>query len=228
MDGIHDLGGKPGYGKVDRSDGDPVPEGKAFAHIWQAKVFAMVNAGRAVGAFTNTDRFRHAIERVHPDAYLAHGYYGRWLGGIENLLVEAGLVDSAEITERAVAMGASPDDLVAARPSADPDPVGPPPAAVGAQRPVARTPAFRVGDVVQTLSDPVEGHTRLPEYARGKTGTIIVHHDGWVYPDTSAHGEGEQPQHLYTVQFSSEVLWGCSGFSVSVDLCEPYLLEASR
>jgi nitrile hydratase len=85
-----------------------------------------------------------------------------------------------------------------------------------------------VGDTVQTLSDPVEGHTRLPEYARGKVGTIIMHHEGWVYPDTNAHGKGEQPQHLYTVRFSSKVLWGSNGFSVSLDLFEPYLLEVSQ
>jgi nitrile hydratase len=228
VDGIHDLGGKPGYGAVDKSGSEHLSAGKAFAEKWQAKVFAMVNAGRSLGAFSSSDRFRHAIERVNPDAYLAHGYYGRWLGGVENLLVEAGVVSSTEITERAVAMGASASDLVAAQPSADPDPLGQPPAAAGAQRLLARAPAFRVGDTVQTLSDPVEGHTRLPEYARGKVGTIIMHHEGWVYPDTNAHGKGEQPQHLYTVRFSSKVLWGSNGFSVSLDLFEPYLLEVSQ
>ncbi len=70
MDGVHDLGGKPGFGRVDKSGGE-----KVFQATWEAKVFAMVNAGAMAGAWHNVDRFRHAIERVHPEAYLAHGYY---------------------------------------------------------------------------------------------------------------------------------------------------------
>ena len=70
-----------------------------------------------------------------------------------------------------------------------------------------------------------EGHTRLPAYARNKLGEIIALHGGRVYPDTNAHGLGEQPQHLYTVRFSSEELWDRAGFSVALDLFEPYLLE---
>jgi hypothetical protein len=68
VDGIHDLGGKPGYGAVDKSGSEHLSAGKAFAEKWQAKVFAMVNAGRSLGAFSSSDRFRHAIERVNPDA----------------------------------------------------------------------------------------------------------------------------------------------------------------
>jgi len=86
MDGIHDLGGKDGYGPVDRTGDDDV-----FQARWEAVVFSMLEAGPATGAWRNSDRFRHAIERVDPEAYLAHGYYGRWLGGIETLLVEAGI-----------------------------------------------------------------------------------------------------------------------------------------
>ena len=35
MDGIHDLGGKPGYGKVDKGAGSEV-----FHDRWEAAVFA--------------------------------------------------------------------------------------------------------------------------------------------------------------------------------------------
>ena len=74
-----------------------------FHDRWEAKVFAMVGAGSAAGAWSNTDRFRHAVERIDPEAYLTHGYYGRWLGGVETLLVEAGIVSQEEITLRAIA-----------------------------------------------------------------------------------------------------------------------------
>lgn len=224
MDGIHDLGGKHGFGgRVVREADEPV-----FHERWEAAVFAMNGAAAAAGAFTNADRFRHAIERIHPAAYLLHGYYGRWLGGIETLLVEAGLLTTAEIDTRAAERGADTDDLVAARPATTPDPMGPAPKAAGTPRRVDRRPAFSVGDSVQTSGEVKAGHTRLPAYARGKTGIVIACRGGWVFPDTNAHGEGEHPTHLYTVQFDGRTLWGGGdpNIKVSLDLFEPYLAPA--
>ena len=222
MDGIHDLGGKPGYGEVDRKGGEVV-----FHDRWEAVVFAMANAVARAGAFHNIDRFRHAIERINPEAYLQHGYYGRWLGAIENLLLEAGIIDQSELNQRAVARGGSDADLVAAQPAGQPDAIGPSPGGVGNRREVVDAPRFVVGDGVRPRPDPVPGHTRLPAYARGKVGQIIAWHQGWVFPDTNAHGLGEKPQHLYTVQFRSEDLWCKRGFSVSLDLFELYLEETT-
>ena len=218
MKGVHDLGGKSGYGQVDQSGAETV-----FHDRWEAKVFAMVGAGSAAGAWSNTDRFRHAVERIDPEAYLTHGYYGRWLGGVETLLAEAGIVSQEEITLRAIALGASRSDLVAAQPSPSPDPLGEPPSSSSSDRPISSAPKFNVGDQVRSLVDAVSHHTRLPEYAMGKRGEIVTHHNGWVFPDTNAHGKGENPKHLYTVRFSSEVLWDKPGFAVCVDLFEPYL-----
>lgn len=223
MDGIHDLGGKDGYGPVDRTGDDDV-----FQARWEAVVFSMLAAGPATGAWRNSDRFRHAIERVDPEAYLAHGYYGRWLGGIETLLVEAGIFTQEEITERAVALGADPGDRIAARPSPYPDPMGEAPQDRSSRRALESAPGFAVGDSVITVSQSVPGHTRLPAYARGKRGVITASHDGWVLPDSNAHGRGEQPQPLYTVCFDSETLWGAAGFTVSLDLFESYLQSAEE
>lgn len=219
MDGVHDLGGEPGFGEVDRLGEDEV-----FHERWEASVFAMVNSAAIAGAYQNSDQFRHAIERINPEAYLTHGYYGRWLGGLETLLVEAGIVTQAEIDERAVSLGASADDLVAAQPSTDPDQQLPRNPSPDAYRQIDAAPLFQVGDQVFTEAQSKPGHTRLPAYARRKPGVIISHHGGWVYPDTNAHGQGEQPQHLYTVSFRSEDLWGTPGFTVTLDLFEPYLL----
>ena len=222
MDGIHDLGGKPGYGQVDRKESHVV-----FQDRWEAAVFAMTNAIVPAGAFQNIDRFRHAIERIDPEAYLQHGYYGRWLGAIESLLHEAGIVDQLELNQRAIEFGASEEDLVAAQPADQADARGPPPGGQGSRREVITAPRFSVGDRIKSRAWSVTGHTRLPAYARGKIGLIITWHQGWVFPDTNAHGLGEQPQHLYTVQFRSEDLWGKSGFTVSLDFFESYLEEIS-
>ncbi len=220
MDGIHDLGGKHGLGQVLVEKDEP-----AFHSHWEAAVFAMANAGAQAGAWNNTDRFRHAIERIDPVAYLSHGYYGRWLGGIENMLVEAGIVTRELINDRTVELGGSRTDLVASRPNPSSDPMGEPPGAPGSERLADQKPKFNVGDVVLTSSEVKSGHTRLPAYARGKTGIIVLMHDAWVYPDTNAHGKGENPQYLYTVQFTGAELWGGGdeNIKVSLDLFEPYL-----
>lgn len=223
MDGVHDLGGKPGFGKVDRTG-----DADVFHERWEASVFAMVNAAAAAGAFANTDQFRHAIERIDPAAYLEDGYYGRWLGGIETLLVESGLLSQADIDALAAELGANGNDRIAARPSSEPDVQQAPATAPKAFREVVAAPRFQVGDRVRTLAAGKPGHTRLPAYARDRVGEIIRVHGAWVYPDTNAHGQGEQPQHLYTVRFSSEVLWQTPGFSVSLDLFEPYLFSAPQ
>jgi nitrile hydratase len=222
MDGIHDLGGKEGFGRIEYEADEPV-----FHAHWEARVFGLYL--QRLGGAGNIDRRRHAVERIDPRTYLDHGYYGRWLGGMETLLVEGGVLDAATIDARARALGARPDDLVAARPSATPDIPAYTPGKQTCDRPLARPARFRVGDTVTTLRHGVAGHTRLPAYARGCTGTIVLCHGGWVYPDHNAHGRGEDPQHLYTVAFDGAELWGGGGepgVTVHLDLFEPYLRGA--
>ncbi|MDA7727113.1 nitrile hydratase subunit beta [Pseudomonadales bacterium] len=221
MDGIHDLGGKQGHGKVDKGQ----PSARNFPERWQAAVFTMSNVGPKCGAWTNTDTFRHGVERISPTAYLTHGYYGRWLGGIETLLVEAGVVSQKEITTRALAIGARKSDLIAAQPNKQLATPIKQPTAQGAQRSLNHAPKFVIHAQIRTTHQSIPGHTRLPAYARGKTGTVIKHHGVWVFPDSNAHGEGEQPQHLYTIAFRATDLWddGEHGVQVSLDLFESYL-----
>ncbi len=220
MDGIHDLGGKHGFGPIQPELDEPV-----FHARWEGRVFAMSLLGPP-GAQHNADHFRHAIERIDPVAYLEHGYYGRWLGGLETRIVEAGMLDSATITHRAAELGAAAGELIAARPSPNPDRFGYAPSDAGCDRPVSTPPRFRVGDPVRTSAHGVSGHTRLPAYARSRRGTVVAWHNGWVFPDDDAHGRGENPQHLYTVAFNGTELWGEgaeAGIVVHLDLFEPYL-----
>jgi nitrile hydratase subunit beta len=220
MDGIHDLGGKEGFGAVEPEVDEPV-----FHARWEARVFGMTLTG-AGGAARNVDHFRHAIERIEPVAYLTHGYYGRWLGGLEIRIVEAGVLDTDAITQRAFELGASPNDLIAARPAVRPDRVDYRPAGEGNSRAVVRKARFEPGARVRTRVHSVPGHTRLPAYARGRVGVVTACHGGWVYPDANAHGRGETPQHLYTVAFDGSELWGDAAepnVVVHLDLFEPYL-----
>ena len=85
------------------------------------------------------------------------------------------------------------------------------------------------GDRVRTRNLNPRGHTRLPRYARDKTGVIERVHGAFVFPDTNAHGAGEHPQWLYTVRFSGPELWGEEAdptIAVSVDAWESYLEPA--
>ncbi len=222
MDGIHDLGGKEGFGAIDYEVNEPV-----FHARWEARVFAMYL--QRLGGATNIDLRRHAIERIDPRAYLTHGYYGRWLGAMETLLLEGGLLSRAEIDARVVAMGGDAASLVASRPAERPDSIPYESDLPDSIRALARRPRFAVGDRVVTRSHGVPGHTRLPAYARARCGRIVLWHAGWVFPDTNAHGLGEDPQHLYTVAFTGDELWGDSaeaGITVHLDLFEPYLQRA--
>lgn len=249
MSGVHDVGGKLGYGAPKLSTTPVVDStavtGSAFAARWEAAVFAMMGRLGARGVMKNTDQFRHAVERVDPTNYFAHGYYGRWLGGLETLLVEAGELDretlDARVGELARAAGATTEQvnlLVAEanvasrpRPAAAVDQVDASVNAGSSVRYLPQSPRFAVGQAVRTLpgaevTSNQPRHTRLPGYARGCLGEVIAWHCGWVLPDTNAHGDGEMPCHLYTVAFGAQALFGPTaeaGVVVHLDLFEPYL-----
>jgi len=80
--------------------------------------------------------------------------------------------------------------------------------------------------VLRTRRSHTSCHTRLPAYARGVVGTVEAVRGMHVFPDTCAHGQGEQPQWLYTIMFSGSALWGEDaepGLTCSIDAWESYL-----
>jgi nitrile hydratase len=222
MDGIHDLGGMHGFGPVERETAEPV-----FHAPWERTVVAIVRT--AIGRrLINIDEFRHGIERMEPARYLASTYYARWLDGTSRVLVEKGVVGARELEERAGFFESHPG---AAATDALPGPP-PPPEPRAAWGPVdtvreeTSPPRFKVGDAVVTRNLHPAGHTRLPRYARGKHGVIHRYHGVHVFPDSNAHGLGEQPQPLYSVTFQARELWGDAaepGQAVHLDLWESYL-----
>ena len=81
--------------------------------------------------------------------------------------------------------------------------------------------------VAATPAQP--GHTRLPDYAAGKLGTIVKLHPAEVLPDSTAHNRGERPQHVYCVGYDARTLWGNDAepdVTIHVDLYECYLAAA--
>jgi hypothetical protein len=77
-----------------------------------------------------------------------------------------------------------------------------------ADRPEQQPARFKVGDKIRTKRMHPEGHTRLPRYARDTVGVIETVHGVHVFPDTNAHGRGEQPTWLYGVLFKGTDIWG--------------------
>ncbi|MEM7016936.1 MAG: nitrile hydratase subunit beta [Pseudomonadota bacterium] len=219
MNGIHDVGGMDGFGSVDHDE-------EVFHAEWETRVFGMMSTYIFGAGVANVDTFRHAIERMEPSAYLTNGYYGRWLAALETLLVEAEVMPQAEIISRFEALGGETAQYFAARPGKSDFPAGAYIPAGTAYRPLNTEPLFKPGDTVRTRNINPVGHTRLPAYARGKTGRIKIYQEGWVFPDDHAHNRGENPQHVYAVTFSGESLWGPDAepsTSVTLDLFESYL-----
>ncbi|HHY1063932.1 nitrile hydratase subunit beta, partial [Klebsiella michiganensis] len=63
--------------------------------------------------------------------------------------------------------------------------------------------------------------------ARDKVGRIEIAHGVFITPDTAAHGLGEHPQHVYSVSFTAQALWGePRPDKVFIDLWDDYLEEA--
>jgi nitrile hydratase len=87
-------------------------------------------------------------------------------------------------------------------------------------------PAFTLGQQVITASHGHQGHTRLPQYARGRRGTIEACNGAHLFPDLSAQGV-EVYQYCYSVVFTAAELWAeaeSSRDKVYLDLWESYLV----
>lgn len=221
MNGIHDLGGMTCFGPVVAEAAEPV-----FHSDWERRVFAInVAAGGPLGSL---DYRRHGIERIAPAEYLRTSYYEKWLARVEILAVEAGLVSADELasgiaTGPAAGVATSPSELDAVVRSGRP-----------ADRKRGRLqPRFAVGERVRARNLNPAGHTRLPRYVRGRLGVVHAIHGTHVYPDTSAHQLGENPQPLYSVEFEATELWGPAAHRrdrLYIDLWEDYLepAEATR
>lgn len=219
MNGIHDMGGMDGFGKVEPEANEPVFHGQ-----WEGAVMAMTRVMGANGGW-NIDQGRYGIELLPPERYLT-SYYHRWLARCEWALVEYGYADADEIAAgRSLRPGKAPPrgrftvaDIgrIARRGTF--------------YRETNSAAKFAVGNRVRARNIHPKGHTRLPRYVRGHVGVVERLHGCQVFPDSAAMGQGENPQWLYTVRFDGRDLWGADAdptVVVSVEAFEPYLEAAT-
>jgi nitrile hydratase len=164
-----------------------------------------------------------------PAEYLATSYYEHWAFGLEKLLHDHGLVTKDEVEARLHGRAQPLKPVPGARILAARD--------VEKALRTSRTskadedvpPRYKVGDRVLTKNVHPLGHTRLPRYARGKRGEVVLDHGVWVFPDTAGNGLGRKPQHCYSVRFTARELWGPDAparDAVHIDLWDDHLEPA--
>jgi nitrile hydratase beta subunit len=201
MDGIHDLGGRQGFGPIRYS-----LNAQAFHEPWEKRINALYGLAVKLGIF-NMDEYRHAIERMEPRHYLSAGYYERTLTSLATLCVEKGIVTVDDLERRA--NGAFPLSL---------------PSAAGRSN-VTERERFEPGDRVEVTTDHVPGHVRMPAYIRGKTGVVVSESPAYPFPDAHAHGVVAIDEPTYDVRFDTSELWPQSADAafVHVGVFQSYL-----
>lgn len=214
MNGPHDMGGFEGFGPVNPEADEPV-----WHADWEPRAFALVLAMGMTGSW-NIDEARHARERLPALQYWRSSYYEMRHYALLLQLIELGLVTAMEEEQGRMSIAPKPVKRVAKAEMI--------PTILASGGPAVRSSnlpqGFRPGDKVRARNINPEGHTRLPRYARGKEGEVVMVHGTHVFPDSNAHVKGEDPQWLYTVRFTAKELWGKdTQDSVCIDLWEPYL-----
>ncbi len=204
MDGMHDMGGRQGFGAVRYT-----LNARAFHAEWEVRANSLYAFAVRRGLF-NMDEYRHAIERMEPRHYLAASYYERSLTSLATLLVEKGVVTREELERRT--QGHFP--LAA-------------PSAPGRTNAATRE-HFQRGDRVRVRTEYVPGHMRMPGYIRGKTGIVVSESPAYPFPDAHAHAVDAENEPTYDVRFRSEDLWPNSAEPalVHVGVFQSYLERA--
>lgn len=219
MNGIHDLGGMHGFGAV-----EPEPDEPVFHADWEARFLGLAMA-HTLPVHVNDDNWRYTIECLPPELYLSHGYYERWYHAEALQLVDAGMVTIAELCSGRAEKGFSHRDDALRPQQVD--------AAIreGGEgiRELEHPPAFAIGTRVRTRNLDPPGHCRLPRYARNRCGLVGAFRGAQVFPDSNALTQSDNPQHVYSIEFSARELWGPNRSSldkVYLDLWESYLEPA--
>ena len=220
MNGVHDMGGLQGFGPVLVEPDEPL-----FHGDWEKRALALTLAMGATGQW-NIDLSRSARESLPPAVYLGSSYYAIWLRALEQLMRERGLVDADELVDGQMRTPPAPVARVLRAADVDASLAR----GTSTDRPAPAAARFAVGTRVLARNMHPQGHTRLPRYVRGHTGTVALVHGAHVFADVHASQPlppfREQPEWLYTVVFDAQDLWGPdagTGVRVSVDAWEPYL-----
>ena len=222
MDGVHDMGGMHGFGKVSEPGDELV-----YHERWEPRVFAlqMLVGLERLGAGPGG---RATREEMDPARYLAASYYERWLYSAEQRLLRKGTIAAGDV-ERMVERLATGEEVPQHQDAAMAErmlenlrtrrPMDPPP----------EHARFGPGQRVRVKRMHPRGHTRCPRYVRGAAGVVEAVRGADRLPDRAVYGEKVAREPVYSVAFSSAELWGPSdepAWTVSLDLWDSYLEPA--
>jgi nitrile hydratase subunit beta len=229
MNGVFDLGGTDGLGPVVVPEDEPI-----FRAEWEKAAFALFSMCFRAGFF-GVDQFRHGIELIDPAVYLKSPYYEHWVHTVEHFGEKLGKLDLAELERRTTYYLEKPDAPLPEH-ADDPDLLAfveaVVPAGASAKRESDKVARFTVGDKVRVIRSAPKGHTRRARYVRGAVGEVVLAHGTFIYPDTAGNDLGECPEHVYTLRFTNEELWGAEAAepngSVYFDVWDPYIEHADR
>jgi len=216
MNGIHDMGGMDGFGRVRSEDSE------AFHEDWEKQIYV---ANRLIPRTSlNVGRL---TESMNPVEYLSWGYFGKWLYSVERKVLSNGWATEEELKNpdgrlaRVEGFEVIRAEEVEARFQTP---------RRGSRIQIEVPPRFQVGDRVIVKNEHPRGFTRCPRYFRGRQGQVHRDRGVWPFPDTAALGLGDKPQHCYAVRFAATELWGSRADPkdrVYADLFDDYLEVAS-
>ena len=89
---VHDRGGWPDAGPVERAEHD--------YSMWEKRTDAMLRILTRDRHIIRVDELRRAIESIPPRDYETMSYYERWITAIETLIIEKGLLTRQDIDRR--------------------------------------------------------------------------------------------------------------------------------
>jgi len=90
---VHDRGGWPGAGPIDRAEHELA--------WWEKRTDALMRLlWTPERRVIRVDEMRRAIESIEPARYEKCGYYERWLLALETLLVEKGILTREEVERK--------------------------------------------------------------------------------------------------------------------------------
>lgn len=219
MDGIHDFGGKQGYGPIDVGETE-----EPFHYLWEARLFGITRAYTKPVPVT-LDWFRFTRETIEPTEYLNRRYYDQWLEAHVVMAIFGGAFTIEE-----VASGKSARPIKVLSPPMTPDRVDALTRVMTRyDRPSDAKPAFTHGDEVSAKLHGSIWHTRLPQYVRGRRGQVEAFRGFHILPDTKMAG-GEAAEALYCVSFRTADLWpeAGAGLTACISICGRAILSASE
>lgn len=218
MDGIHDLGGKEGFGPIDVNE-EEVP----FHADWEGRMWGISRLARAPD--WTIDWWRHVRELIDPVDYLSRPYFDSWAQTHIAAYINSGIISLDEAVSGKSENSAENQARVLDHDTAIQEVYE---QAARFDCEIEDPPKYKIGDKVRMSLTAHQHHTRLPQYVRGMAGMVHAHHGAHIFPDLSAQGI-EVGQHLYSIVFNAQDLWpevDSPKDKVYLDLWESYFEPA--